>query len=300
MKKNFQLLLLLLVLIVYSCSNELENEESLNDALVKVEDGILVFKDTDVFTSQLETLHSMSDEERIAWLTEIGFNNSLYLKTKDLTLDELHEKNYINVPDDIFATILNKDGVYIVGEEAHKIGHSEELITNKNNIKNNELAWLNKDNLKSYAIDFGNDDNSLLKREDLQKTEPYDGDFFNLNGTRANLGVTHLSAHLIGWNRGYVGYASVGIKIKGRKKKRRKWKDDEMWFAGIAYEAWVIGDFANRHTLGFVGEDRKKSVQKTLFWKAGGAYFGARIEAAFTYEDDGYPRVVSDTKVFLP
>ncbi len=307
MKKTLQLVLVF-VSVFYSCEKEIDtyDDESLSNEKIIVDNGMLIFKDINAFTKQLEILHSMSEVEQESWLLEIGFSNSLYQKTKDLTVEEILEEKYVEVPDRVFSKILNSEGVYVVGNEAHKILQEKELTIAKKELKKKTINWSSNATLKEYPVYYG--DNDYLKkqalivqnREDLQKTEPYDGDFIRGDGSRANLGVNHLSAHLIGWNRGYVAYASVGVKIKGRKKKRRKWKNDEMWFAAIDYEAWVQTDFADRHTYGFLGEANKKSVEKVLFWKTGGRYLGARIEATFSYEDDGYPRVVSDRRLFRP
>ncbi|OED48329.1 hypothetical protein AB832_00225 [Flavobacteriaceae bacterium (ex Bugula neritina AB1)] len=296
---SYKILLGIVSFLFISCEQDIENPQ---DEVVKVENGTLFFKDQDSFKNQIEALHLMSGSERESWLREIKFSNSLYQKTKDLTIEEILDQNYVEVADRVFSVILNSDGVYVVGNTAHKILQYEELTLDKSDFVNNKNSWNKKNVVKRYPIYYS--DGDYLKKltakspvDVLYKTEPYNGDFVYPNNIlqRANLGVRHLSAHLLGWNRGYVGYASVGIKITGRKKKRGKWRNDDMWYASITYDAEVVGDFGTiREKSGFKSGTNEKDVQETIFWKTGGRYSQGHIDADFEYEDDGYLRVRSD------
>ena len=267
-----------------------------------VEDGILFFKNETSFKNQLEALHAMTSAEQESWLTEIGFSNSLYQETKDLTIEEILEKNYVEVPDRVFSLLLNVDGVYVVENTAHKILQYEELTMSTNEFMKDKTNWDKKDAVKSFDIYYADNDylnpmNSNSRTDFLYSRKPYDGEFVYINNVLVyvNLGVTHLSAHMIGWNRGYVGYATFGVKIKGRKKRRGKWGNDDMHYASINYDAWAIGDFGDlREEVGFKSGTNQSDVQKTIFWKIGGRYSQGHIAADFEYEDDGYLRVRSD------
>ncbi len=295
MKKNVYLLIVF-IMILYSCSDEplLNDVNSFENKEFIIANGMLNFKDQNAFSKQVDHLHKMSKEEREHWLQDINFNNSLYTKTKDLSSEEFINAKMVDVPDEIFATLLNDKGEFAIGEEIHRITQNKELVMSKSSFSKNAGNWDDGNAVSKFDVYYGEND---YARKDVPYTVyPYDGDFaLESNPSEiANLEVDHLRAKIIGWNRGYIAYASVGIKISGKKKRRRKFKNDKMWYAAFRYDATVHGDFgAVREKEGFKEGRHEKDVQETIFWKTGGRYSFVRMSASFIYEDDGHPRVVS-------
>ncbi|NET73563.1 MAG: hypothetical protein F6K62_22275, partial [Sphaerospermopsis sp. SIO1G2] len=116
----------------------------------------------------------------------------------------------------------------------------------------------------------------------------------------ADIGINNLSAHLIAWNRAYIFYSSVGVRIKGRKlkgRRRRRWRNDRMWFASLDYSAQVrlrspglTG--GNLLLSGSRSATHRKRVTRVINFAVG---IGLRhdvdfIDCRFEYHDDGHPQ----------
>ena len=262
------------------------------------------FRNIESFNKLMNHLHSLSTEEIKEWLKENNFSNSLFL---------LEEKTDVDIPDPIFRIILNKNFMYSINDEIHKITNNEELYIRKSLIKNiNQFDWNSRD-VNRFEIIKRDKKISPKARKDTRKYEPYNGDFmiwdpyagWNGEWKVYDINVTHLSAHIEAWNRTYLTYASAGLRIKGRKLDGGSWRDDTMWYASIDYECkghMVIGGVPTVEEIrtGFKSGTNEKDVEKTIFWAAG---IGAWIDidyfnGDYGYEDDGYPRVYRFNEYF--
>ena len=264
------------------------------------------FKDVEAFKKVMIDLNQKSLDELETWIVENEFNTSLYLDSTS-TLD---------VPDPAFRAILNKDQLYIVGDEIRKITKFEELAVKYDQAIDIEtIDWKNSKKLISTPIKIGNVDYSIItaaNRKEIIKTGPYNTDplytepWFaktcvqgpwgglecNYDSRYSGTDNKKVSAHLEVWNRTYLLYASAGIRIKGRERTGGKWRNSAMTYASIDYEARgteYISGIANSGTLtGFVEGYNTQSVDKTIFHAAG---LGAWIDmdyfsADFAYQDN--------------
>lgn len=287
--------------LIISCQ---ENEPNIqkNQPEVWVENQTMHFNNQEAFNTTIENLHKMSQKERDDWLAEMNFNNSLYSVVNKA--DESEKENYVDVPDDVFASILNADGIYMIDNIIHKITQKFELVKDlgeKRSFQN--IDWNKDENIKRHKILYGKGDyyyNKLYPSNNSRKVRikdrPYgdNSEFVDANGDPVNE-TENLSCYLEAWNRSYLFYASAGLTIRGRKNDGG-WRDDKMWYARIDYEArgrstvpsqpWTIRS-------GSAAESNHKDVQAVIFYVSGPGtaldidYF----DADFTYEDDGYPRV---------
>lgn len=266
-----------------STQNEVKPTSDLPSAEVAVKNGTLYFKDEDTFVRIINQLNA-ENADLDAWEKSLNFTNSLRQNQKD---DEA-----LDIPDPVFAAILNKDGVYYIGNEIHKVTPKYEYVIKDGNAdKLKAVTAGNVQNLKrvvAHEIKFGvaaQNFNARFQGKSTRKKTPYSN-------------ATHLSAHLEAWDRTYALYASVGIRIKGRKKKRRKWKDDDMWFAQVDWRAYTevcSGTGCSGKTLltGSQSGRNTKSVSKTISYAGGIGVWHVTdyIEGDFQYNDDGYPMV---------
>ena len=272
--------------VLNACTNTQKEVKPVNDAQaveVVVKNGALHFKNQDAFVKTVTKLNEES-ADLDAWEKSLNFTNSLRQVEGDV--------ESLDIPDPVFAAILNADGVYYIGKEIHKVTSKYEyVIKDGDEQKLAAITVGNGQNLKAvvaHEIKFGNAENASNLRfqgKSTRKKTPYSY-------------ATHLSAHLEAWDRTYALYASVGIRIKGRKKKRRKWKDDEMWFAEVTWRAFTevcsaSGCSGKSLLTGTSSGRNTKSVSKTINYAAGVGVWHVTeyIEGDFRYNDDGYPTV---------
>ena len=269
------------LLIFSGCNRENTLEEVQIEDVVAV-DGALHFASLSAFNTVIKKLNEGYEEDNdlTIWEESLGFENS-YRK------HQLKGEDYLDVYDPVFATILNAEGVYYVGNQIH-------IVTPKV-----EYTVKDGDERKLRAIQLGNVKDLANVEEfeivsDIRSIQP--NARFTGKSTRKITPYSyapHLSAHLVAWNRTYVLYASVGVRIKGRKNDGG-WRDDKMWYARVDYTAKVrnsaIGGSYQLENGGKSGTNTK-SVSKTIKWGSLAQFEVEFIDARFKYEDDGNPRV---------
>ncbi|MBN1181586.1 MAG: hypothetical protein JXB49_04805 [Bacteroidales bacterium] len=132
MKLNFIFLATFIILIT-SCNKE---DLKPTDSGFTIEDGVIYFKNSDVFYETMDLLNPMDNEDIENWLVENKFFNSLYFKLKEMeecgeyVSDEL-SLTPDNIHDAAFAALLNEDGLISIGDTLSFITKSMEyVITN--------------------------------------------------------------------------------------------------------------------------------------------------------------------------
>lgn len=299
-KKFISNLLLLLTAIlaltsIYSCSEEeLIVNEGYNSSRVKVVDNVVHFANLDAFHSIMSELHKKGRQNLKVWEDENSFSYS-YRKVLD---NEQSDSSIIEKPiieDPFFATVVNQDGVFVVEDTIYKITLNNEYIIPE--LDFSKLAAIDEgENLRSTS--------NIISRQIKRKEFSSDG-LRNVtwwNTRKKNSSSTppvcsnNLSAHLKCWSVNYFLYGSIGIRISGRKYKRRKWRDDDMWYAKV--DGCAVGGPTWSTPATYCGSNtgtNTKNVSKTLLWIAGtpGSAFVSceEITCDYTYEDDGCPRV---------
>ncbi|OED48327.1 hypothetical protein AB832_00215 [Flavobacteriaceae bacterium (ex Bugula neritina AB1)] len=293
---------LISVIFFIGCTNQSEDISALesdipNDDLY-LKNGVLHFKNEHVFFETMEKLRNVSDTEIANWIEKIGFDNSLFLEYID---PEREGDLPIEINDNGFLAILNQDHIYFVKDTYRKITEDFQLVA-KNNIPVNQIDWTNSE-INRFKIKRFSSKKALQHKEKIvHKTEPYWGDFLDANENPI-YSTKNLSAHLVAWNTNYGTHSTYGVRINGRKKRRRKWKDDSMWFASIEARIEFEVIPLNMAVAAFIPNVNNTFVQrrsasgthqKTV--KISGAtavlpVYIHKITADFIYEDDDRPRV---------
>jgi hypothetical protein len=188
----------------------------------------------------------MNLNEKEAWLAFNGFENSHLLDTSE-------SKAY--VPDAAFETILNVDGVYQVGENFYQIGEHYDFAASTKEVSYNEMK---------NAIVLSNNDARFIKHKIEDKVSQVHTNDPNARWT-GKYGYDCYPYHskddspasrtyengnyygdrkvtIEGWNRTYLTYATIGVRMKGWRPKRRKWTEDIFAYAKITvkthYRPW--------------------------------------------------------------
>ncbi|CAL2083133.1 conserved exported hypothetical protein [Tenacibaculum sp. 190524A05c] len=278
MKKYFQLLYCLLLLSFYSCNDQTGELQDLETLSVK--EGVLTFNTEKSFLETLEYLKTLNDNEIKIWLEDLEFQNSHFtiqsyydaLPTEeDLSLEEkLNTAKILFVPSPAFSAIINKDGVYKIGEEYHRITKDieyisedyEALIQSKSKSVSDgavKIFKLKKHNSTSLQRTNLNGQTLCAKYPETSYTATgfYGGNYFNKYHPYPDDFVTcgggNYSFHTQTWYVAYSNFFSVGTWIKGRKYKkkglRKKWRDDKMTYAKINNEPEVTN--VTKHTVYF-------------------------------------------------
>ncbi len=287
-KKTFAIIACFVVL--NACKNQINEvaPSNLNTNEVVVKNGALHFKDLNVFTKIVKQLND-GDLDLDTWTASIGFTNSL----------SQSQNNTLDIPDPVFANILNAEGIYFIGNEAHKVGKTYEYVTNEQNIEQLRNIDVNSKEeniagMKAHKIKFGAAAKAFNAR--FQGAETL---------SRIPYTSRHdLQAELHAWSRTYAVYSSVGVRIKGRKFRKgglfgsSKWRDDEMDFASISYECQTevcVGGQCSGEAI-LTGDDsvtNKKKLSITINYSAGTGTWHVTdyIEADFSYRDEGLSTV---------
>jgi hypothetical protein len=144
LQNSLKLFLLFLTISLYSCQKDsvsIQPEEIIKnvDKDVSFQKNRLVFENELAFNNLVKKIREFSDIEKKAWADSfehkslqnyydtnqegeiLGLENPIF-KTS------LEVKPY--VPDNVFAYILNKDGLYQIGNEIHQVKVGEELVVN--------------------------------------------------------------------------------------------------------------------------------------------------------------------------
>lgn len=125
--KNF-LLPFSIVLIVLSCKKE-SNYDRLDNLLTKdfvIENNYVKFKDAESFKKTMNELNNIKTSELKNWELEHGIKKSLRAKQFDTTQTSNIED--MLVPDMRFASIINEDGIFAIGDSIHQITNDAELV----------------------------------------------------------------------------------------------------------------------------------------------------------------------------
>ena len=216
--KNLSLNLLIslvLVVIFTNCKNEEDlKRDSQQEEFLKVENGIIFFKDRCEFENTMYLLHSIGSEKLSAWEKEIGFGNSLrsYVEMNSDNFDPEREI----IPDPFFASVVNKDGIFAIGDTVHKLTFDTEYVTTIENLP--KLREVKKGNAISKAIS-----SEVIKEFPISRKIGTNDGLKSISGmfleeVWSPCGIEHISPHLYHWCTNTLVYASIGIKIVGRKR----------------------------------------------------------------------------------
>ncbi|MGC9354874.1 MAG: hypothetical protein ACP5D9_13605, partial [Mariniphaga sp.] len=196
------------------------------------------------------------------------------------------------IPDPFFATVVNRDGVFVIADSIHKITFQKEYIIP--GYDTSVLNKLNEPSLKNASLR-----NDIIEFDIIRGPTNIGGlksvSGWNTRKISSPCGICWLSAHLKCWCVNFVAYSSVGIRISGRKARNKSscsnFRDDSMWYAGVDGCAWARpGNFPPPALFQYCGskfDTDKKNVDKTLLYQVGTSIYCESVECHYYYSDDG-------------
>lgn len=319
-----------MILFFGSCIKEQEDlipnaeEEKLfssfNDDGIKIVDNVVYFEDSEAFKTTMDLLVAKNIKELESWEREIGFSSSYRKVLSGESSDSLAYctetdstfKYIIESP--AFATIVNEDGVFVIGDTIHKITYDTEyLIPNidfsalkniegKGNLKSVNSSIISykigRQRLTPVALkSVEGTDSYIVGTRLLKKNYATDPNVFvNDNGST----LKKISAHLHAWCNNYSSYSSIGVKIVGRKDGFFGWRDDAMWYASVDAETTYFDSYNSSSYTGVIFTKylhktgtNVKSVGGDIKHSTGQTYLRCmELISTYTYEDDGSQRGV--------
>lgn len=272
---------------------------------VEVRHGRLVFYDMEAFKNYMDEMHSMSLEE-----VEVADANDGVLSLREHyaqidgvgenateSTDQLFETGQLlMVPDSRFASVLNKDGVFQIGDEIHKITQNMEYIIANGDEDILENSDWNNPNVTQFQIEFTstiepapeggktstNNNGSIKPSSQNGRSGNFVGWYSQTKETDNN-GVklpqtwngrpTRIFASQ--WNVTYAAYASHGVRSKFEyKSKYAGWLDNECSYIKAQGDSRATMWFTNVSSTvnsGLQWDERsnKATTEKNLFWAAG-------------------------------
>ncbi|MFO7853042.1 MAG: hypothetical protein ACQERS_01835 [Bacteroidota bacterium] len=262
-----------------------------NDWGFKIIDDIVYFKDRVAFEKVISDLHQHDEQYLDLWELKYGFDYSYRgifkpAITKESEHIQSSDKNYI-IEDPVFATVVNRDGIYIISDTIHIITYEKEYtipdldfsLIDKVLIQGSDKTKLQSNGVQIFDINrktFYPNIKDVTGLNVVKKQHPLDA---------------NLSAHLKCWCVNYLVYGSIGIRIVGRKYDEDHWRNDRMVYAKVDGCAWGGPSWSPpvEYCGSNYGYDEKK-VAKTLLWYTGIVYC-EEVECTYTYQDGPYPNI---------
>ncbi|NOQ24812.1 MAG: hypothetical protein GQ564_05565 [Bacteroidales bacterium] len=220
MKNIFLNFLIVSMLLIFnSCEEELiiiENEENIIEAeksFVVVND-VVVFKSLESFSKVMIELHDYNSSELSSWEIENGITKSLR-KVQLEGSDEVDNepKNWL-IQDSRFATVINSDGLYAIGDSMHYITNNNEYIY---------PIGLDVDFTSIKSIDKQVRVFNIIK----DKTKSWSDEYFYFNSTSFDIayssdyGARRVICHA--WSTSYAVYCSNGCELTSQYRSKNFW-----------------------------------------------------------------------------
>lgn len=185
--------------------DDLSNPEQSADVVSRK--GRLVFKDLEAFKKVIGELKAMKTEKEVEkWASKFDFIpiSKTYQerwKEKGMITKEFCEDNKMAfIPDPTFAMILNKEGIYQIGKEVHKITNEKgyAVLESKENLLND----LKSTSLRKYDVVS----DTKVSQEKLRPNKINGG--YPVPDGNGNFFVVNVEY----WNVEYAWYSSIGIR----------------------------------------------------------------------------------------
>ena len=247
---------------------------------LKVENDKIVFKDYNSFQELMSILNSDKKTKLDNWVKYIGFDNSMLLAERD--------SNYIpptTIEDPIMKAIVNKNGVFVIGEKIYKImkdtvytildGNYETLTK----IENGNLS--NIDNVSKFYTENRIANSKIFSGQSEFYMYLLNGSFIKSSSSNIYDGNKYVNdrVRISAWSRNFGLYSSNGIQEEYQNKTKNIW-GNVTWKAGNQIDHGIInGTTEGRYAsllepwLPFYvsGSDEEylvTRVDKTLFYQA--------------------------------
>jgi hypothetical protein len=291
--KNFKSLSLinvvsfLLLVILSNCKKEeISFIQSPEEKPLTVKSGIIYFKDRCAFENTMYMLHSKGQEYLATWEKEIGFDNSLR-SSMEMDAENSNPDEEI-ISDPFFAAVINEDGIFAIGDSLHQLTFDIEYVTSKENLS--ILKEFKRDNKRSLS-----QKNSKIVEFPIVRSFQNNEGLKSVSGTHyekvwSPCGYEPISAHLYYWCTNTLAYASIGIKIVGRKRSGTSctgtFVNEKMGYAKVkGFTTFRLnwGDPENSEE-GENDDTNETTVSKTLTWVLFNVLTCESIHAEYDYQ----------------
>ena len=166
MKKITGIILFALVLYLVGCrKDDLEISENAMDmdtktavieGPVRVQDNMLYFASVEDYGNTIDYLAQLGDENFADWEDQLSFNSMRKMMTEE-------EREKIGIEDDLFATLLNPDGMIHIGEYIFQVDvpHEHVFMVRDTEYEGSKLSSISVFNTKADVRVFSIDDDIL-------------------------------------------------------------------------------------------------------------------------------------------
>ena len=176
MKKLTGILLFGLVLYFAGCQKEaiettentVENNSKTATIVqnLRVKNNMLYLTDVEEYEKTIDYLWNLGDENFEEWEENLSFNSMRKMMTEE-------EREKIGIEDDLFATLLNPDGMIHIGEYIFQVDVTNEIVlmVKDTEYEGSKLSGINVFNTKTNVRTFSIDDDifSILEGNNPEK-----------------------------------------------------------------------------------------------------------------------------------
>jgi len=286
------------VALLVACHKE-ENEE----AVSKSEDGFTIennyvrFYSKESFIKTMSALHKLSTSELPKWEKEHGIQNSLRSKQWDTT-KTIDVENML-VQDMRFASVINEDGVYAIGDSIHKITQDKEYVYRIGTSVSSTTLGRSSSGVRVFLIkkqilnlDAPLDNNVIKTRSMADQYVYYDQTQMDIPPSSAK-GTRRVRFYA--WSTSYIAYCSNGIGMHSQFRTKNfwgqlYWKDSPMAYMGMSGYAWYLYNGFDKQKYSYDSDTNEYNEQCTIAYEFAGTIYTYRINAAFGFNlNSKYP-----------
>jgi hypothetical protein len=187
---------------------------------ISVENGIMIFSKIEDVKTQIDELANLSGEELDAYNKAQSDFTSLYRQyqimdeaaDKDLAISAdsaIATKQITDIPDDLLASIVNKDGIVVVGDSVYQFLADQYRTTAKTNLNDDgSVDWSNGIHVYAMNSNYGDQNWASFNPESRFLYED------NNNNTWPKSNNKRVRALHTTWCSYYGFYSSIGAKVK--------------------------------------------------------------------------------------
>jgi hypothetical protein len=231
--------LLLCLIFIVGCSDDsdlITKPENQIPVDLKVRDGVVHFENQLAFNKTMELLHKNGPSQLENFERSIGFTNSLRSKLLSIENEELPP---VNIKDLFFASVVNSEGVFFIGNTIHKITEEFEFAMPNGDEKLLTEALANRTSEKFK--DAGIVEHRIISRD--FSNAHFSGESQQSQSLGTDQSGNSKRIVMQAWSRNYLAYASNGVNLNTESYRRtcglcsKKWRDSAVEYIKVSVES---------------------------------------------------------------
>lgn len=282
--------------LLFACQKEESPKVSAiknSDSRFTIENNYVRFKDVASFNSVMTDLNKLKTSELSKWEKENGISNSLRAAETD-TINSVEPEDML-VVDLRFAAIINKDGLFAIGDSMHLITSDKEYVykigtkVSLGNLKSGSS------DVRVFNIVKQKLGNSKLKSF-ANQTHYYDQWSFDLPPSDA-VGTRRVRCYV--WSTSYVAYCSNGIGLYSEFRTKnwlgqKYWKDSRCQYMDLSGCSLYAINGVDQQSCDSDYDTNEYNEQCTIGSGVGTIYTGWIIGYFRFKLNSGYPEYYTD------